>query len=407
MPELSGRRDFDWALSLLSLLGALGCSWLLLAEGSAEAPASTTPAVASLSSSRAEVRRRSTGTLAWNELGVGTAVYELDSVFVPPGSGASLTFDDGSHLDVSENSLVVIERPAANEATQVQLVRGSASGVSGKRGMELRGGDWLTTLPANAGAKVDLQPGQQPHVEVFAGTALVKTRSETRALEENQAADLGTDGALVTTRFAVTLTSPARGARHYFQKTPAPIVLAWRQDEEKALTVELSLDRQVVLSAPALGGTLTYQPEKAGTFWWRITGADGQPRSELRRLEVLEDRAPIGSSPGSDEQIDTAARSISFAWSEVQGAPAYRLEISRLEDFSALVFSAQAGSNRLTVRDALPEGPYHWRVRTLDAERGESPFSEPRTFILIDRPLPDAPELIDSALEVTGGKKQR
>ncbi len=411
-PRPSGRRDLDWALSLVSLAGALFCTWLLSANHAATSFSSELPPVAKLSLSKAEVRRRPIGTLGWNELDVGAPVYEADSIFVPPGSAASLTFEDGSQLDVEENSLVVIERPARGDGpqTQVQLVRGRASGVSGTKGMELRAGDFATALPANAGATIDVQPGKNAQVEVFAGTAMVKTRSGAHPLDENHAAKIAPNGALETAQLAVTLTSPSRGARHYFQQKLPSIALSWKPADEQSLVVELALDRgfnQVVFSAQGLAGTQRFEPRQAGTFWWRVVGGDGGPRSEIRTLEVLEDLPPTPSSPGNDEQIDTATRTISFAWSAVQNAPGYRVELSKQEDFSSLAFWAEPAPNRLIIREPLPEGRYHWRVRTLDPERGESPFSQARSFILIDRPLPDAPELIDSALEVTGGKKKR
>ena len=242
------------------------------------------------------------------------------------------------------------------------------------------------------------------------GSARLRTGSGAHQLEANQTGAIGSGGTVTTTNVNVALTAPGRGAKRYFHQAPGPIVLGWAAAETDPVAVEVAHDRafgEVIESTPATGGTRTFQPALAGTFWWRVVDASGIPRSETRKFDLIEDLAPIPSSPIRDEQIDTAPRAIPFTWSRVENAPLYRVEISKLDDFSTLAFSAQVASNSLWVRDQFPEGQYHWRVRTVQAERGESPFSEPRSFILIDKPLPAAPELIDSALEVMGGKKRQ
>ena len=405
-------RDFDWLLALASLGGALACAWLLVADRSVPPrPQRELPEVATLSLARAEVRRRAVGTLGWSDLELSARVHDLDSVFVPPGSAAGLTFDDGSRLELDENSLALIQRQAQSPGTQtqVELLRGSASGTSGPGGIELRGGGLVAQLPREAGATVSVTPGAPGRIEVFAGTAQVKTRSGTQRLEQQQSGSVGADGELATATFAVPLRSPARATRTYFQQAPGPIELAFSASGGEALAVQVAGDaafRTLLAAGPAPDGVYVFTPKKQGVYWWRVVGPGTVPMSEARRLEVIEDLPPILTSPGPDEQLATAARAIPLAWARAGDAPLYEVEISADDKFARLAFSAQVASNHLWVSEPLPEGRYHWRVRTAQAERGESPWSASRSFILIDRPLPDVPELIDSELEVTGAKKR-
>ena len=66
-----------------------------------------------------------------------------------------------------------------------------------------------------------------------------------------------------------------------------------------------------------------------------------------------------------------------------------------------MVFDDVVSSTKLWFRRLLEEGPYHWRVR---ADHPEAPYSDVRMFHLIEKPLPDAPELIDSEIEIVPRK---
>jgi hypothetical protein len=78
----------------------------------------------------------------------------------------------------------------------------------------------------------------------------------------------------------------------------------------------------------------------------------------------------------------------------------YELEVSDGPGFDKVVFRRSIDGTELRTDLDLPEGRYHWRVRSFSSERGESPWGHPRSFRLLRKPLPDAPELLDPQLEV-------
>jgi hypothetical protein len=79
------------------------------------------------------------------------------------------------------------------------------------------------------------------------------------------------------------------------------------------------------------------------------------------------------------------------------------VELSTDPAFGTIVFSADAEGPGLWAALQLAEGVYYWRVRASAAERGPAPFSRPSPFRLIHRPLPEAPQLFDSSIEVVHG----
>ena len=70
-------------------------------------------------------------------------------------------------------------------------------------------------------------------------------------------------------------------------------------------------------------------------------------------------------------------------WLKVDNAVSYRVVISNSKTFTVKL-------QKVTVSDleylatALPDGKYYWRVRALDASGGKGPWSEIRSFTILD-----------------------
>lgn len=408
-------RDLDWLLSLVSIAGACASAFLLSRPTvTAEDDA---PAVAALSFAHREVRRRASRTLVWEELSTGAVVHDRDTVFVPPGAEAQVTFLDGTLLEVDENSLVVIEAPrrVQGASPRVALKKGSLSGTTSTGGVEIESGQGVTSLAQNTEARVELssrcekgQPGcsDGARIDVFSGSATVATSKGREQLSPERSAALGEDGRLALTQpLVVELLLPARNTRLFFTGAPSPVDLRWSTRELPAdATLEVARDRAfgfIVHSGPAREGYVALQRKEAGVYWWRIVGADGAPVSEARRFTLVEDLPPRLLSPKSQEIVlATAEKPVPFHWSLVKSAAQYRLEVAASEDFSTPLQVATAETHQLRLPVELPEGIYFWRVRAENPMQGASTFSRPTAFRLIHKALPEAPVPVGSEIEV-------
>lgn len=109
---LQDRRGLDLALALgaLALAGLCG---LLISADLRPPVVSAQRQVGVLTFDSASVRRRLAGSLVWEELRSGEALYERDSIFVQPRGTATLALADGARLELDGSTLVVLERPLA------------------------------------------------------------------------------------------------------------------------------------------------------------------------------------------------------------------------------------------------------------------------------------------------------
>jgi hypothetical protein len=398
-------RDKDWVLSLVALAGALGSGVLLISEPAARPLNLDGRPIAEVTFSSSSLRRRPAQTLVWEDLARGASVNDADILFVPPGGEARIRFTDGSVLELDESSLVVLAAPEAQRPS-AQLKQGSVSAQAGGGGLLIESAGGQTTLQGEAEGRVEVSPaGAQ--VQVFKGSATVAAAGGKQTLGANQGGGFSASGQWNEQVPApAALESPARNQRLFFREAqPGPLSFQWKGARE-GLSLQLARDRLfgfVTTQTPVSGNGHTVAQPGPGLHWWRLVDERGVPVSEARRFTLIADVPPEPVAPRANSVLwATESRAGAFRWTEIPNVRHYRVEIASTRDFAHLSLHLDAEGSPLWVRPQLAEGYYWWRVRADEPERGESAFSEPVPFRLIHRPIPEAPELIDSEVEVDG-----
>jgi hypothetical protein len=394
----------DAALSLAGLAGAaLSAVLVLSAPAAGPGVGKEAQVIAQVSFASSDIRRRPARSLSWDDISHGAEVREQDSIFVPPGAGAQITFVNGSRLELDENSLVVLEAPPL-AAPRVGLKKGGLSGATRGQGIEIESANGKTSLASNTEARVDLRE-TGPRVEVFAGQAKVVASGGVQTVAANQVGAVAAGGKFdAVLSYRVTLKLPERNQHVFYRGAPTPVALSWAGEVPEGALLEVARDRGfgfVVHSVPAVSSDERFAPTEPGIYWWRIADGSGSALSEARRLTVIEDVPPVTLAPRPREVVWQAdGRPLSFAWAQVTGAGAYRLELAADAQFQTVLAFATVSEARATLDHRLDEGTYYWRVRVDDAEHSEASFSRTAMFRLIHKALPSAPELMNPEIEV-------
>lgn len=387
-----GLRDADALLIAGSTVGLLAVAVLLFTDGvrGPRLPRGGTPTVARLARAEPGVLRRPPGTLIWDAVHAGEPLAAGDSLYVPPSVSASVSFEGGASLEIEERSLVVIEPPAAEPgATRVTLAKGSLSGSAPAGRVSIRTPGGLALLEPGTEARIDARRASGPRVQVAQGSAQAE------------------NGVVVQAEAGIRLDQPARNQRFWFNQFPASVLMRWDGATAEGMRLEVARDSgfsDLVERAPGTPGAHAFHPVTPGPYFWRLVDQGGHPRSELRRLLVVADRPPRPITPMAAEIVlAPPGVQVPFWWTAVDGTSGYRLELSDQPSFARIAFSADAEGPGLWTALQLPEGVYYWRVRASAAERGGAPVSHATPFRLIHRPLPEAPQLFDSSIEVVHG----
>ncbi|MBN1894096.1 FecR domain-containing protein, partial [bacterium] len=101
--------------------------------------------------------------------------------------------------------------------------------------------------------------------------------------------------------------------------------------------------------------------------------------------KLLESPGPVHPSEG----LILPENRIAFRWEPVEKAAAYLIQVSRDRNFSRIEKILRVGNVQAADWEAYENGEYFWRIRAVDAEKLQGPFSETVAFsVRVDRTPP-------------------
>ncbi|MEE8409597.1 MAG: FecR domain-containing protein, partial [Myxococcota bacterium] len=387
----------DLSLAAISLAGLAATGWGIRNEVAPhEAAARDDPPVAVMESVVVAARRRAPSSLVWNSVVAGDPVWQGDGIFVPEGGAAEVAFVDGTRLSLSESTMVIIDAPEAGRDEGPLVVRlraGSVTGEAGSAGMRLSVEGSTADLPAGTAATVGRGAGGKTRVTVHKGGVTVRgARGGTVNVGADQRVRLDKGKVAEAEAFDVRLDAPATSARIYFIGDTATIRFSW-QAEPGRRVLEIAADRgfhHLVKEQAVKGTEADVDGLAPDAYFWRLVANDGRA-SEERSFVLVRDIPPEPIRPARGQVLYLpGGQSTTFTWRAVIGVRRYRVEISATRTFEEVAFTTEVDETKMRVGGDLPEGIYHWRVRSLARERGESPFSPSSPFRLVVEPLPRA-----------------
>jgi len=286
------------------------------AEGPEE---SGEPLIASLSYVRRTVKDKPSSAIAWREARPGTALEDRHAVQTFDHSGATITFSEGSELNLAENSLVVLKSlegfaGAGVRRASLIVLDGQLRGqivVPGEKGMAVE----IVAVTDAARMEVRTAPGQRAEFSVavsengssifsvYSGTAEVTSGSSSRILPENRSVTVSSAGepnALEVLPAAPALRAPPDGAVFSFRSVPPRVRFAWAAEQQPAGVYRFVLARdpgfrRIVHEARLSEPQFTHGNLAAGDYYWRVSVLRGAVEGAMSRtghLKMAEDREP-------------------------------------------------------------------------------------------------------------------
>jgi len=315
------------------------------------------------------VQRRAKDRILWDRLFVESPVYAGDVIRVADLSAATLNMDS-SEIDISENTLIRVQRSLNTEETfQIELSQGN---------MDLRTGNEKITLNI-MGQVISAGPSTVLVAEAAeTGLSMKVSSGKVEIFEEGREApreilagsmiamDAGGTERIIP---AVIIREPRSDARYLKTgSAPVPVGFSWNRinmENSAALRLEIAEDRNFSSIVNAIGnlGDRANTSLNSGVWHWRLSLentvlANGQ-------ITITEAGSLTLISPANNSVIryQTDPQPLRFQWSEISEASYYTLEASDNPGFSNPKIRIQTAATSFVYTENLGSGNWYWRVR--------------------------------------------
>ncbi|GBF49963.1 hypothetical protein LPTSP4_14840 [Leptospira ryugenii] len=312
------------------------------------------------------VQRKYASHVVWEDLEKDFPLRNRDSIRTTSEADAEITLNDGTKINLSENSMILLN--LEDEKTDIDFAYGSVSakteGATGSSNLRIKSGD--SSVAVGAGdVKLSKTENKGLDVTVEKGVAeIFSFGGSGQKIGQDQKASLGADnGKLEIKKVELKLVSPADNTRYFSQSNTFPVSFEFSKDTNvQTVTFQIasSSDFKTGLQSKKTNDKQVSLPLKEGTYYWRISA--GNDLSPTRKVTIYQNKSVTLVSPSKEYTLAVPVENayVSFSWTKNDLASNYRLDVSPSPDFNSNLKSSVTKVNYLSME--IPKGKFYWRV---------------------------------------------
>ncbi|TGL90405.1 iron dicitrate transport regulator FecR [Leptospira congkakensis] len=335
----------------------------------------TSPTIGVITFKNKTVLRKYNDAVVWDLIESKTEVKNRDTIRTEGLSDAILTLNDGTKINISENSMILLD--ISDKNININFAYGSFEAaregtVSGDIKMNITAGD-KTVQVASGDVKLD-KTKSELNIKVDQGEAKLTSNGKEETIAKDQIANVTESGVkvgkpvyrLVTPEDRKNLLSESGSEKIQFA------ISGWKPDSAKQTNafIEISLfpDFSKSFIKEKLTTASISKKLNSGSYYWRVSYEDPNTKSkittEVFQFRILSDPGLKILSPKPNEVFTYTTESpvVRFVWNPLDLYSSYTIQIAKETNFSDTVISKQTQNQSLAF-DSLKEGNYFARIQ--------------------------------------------
>jgi len=352
----------DRLIPLITLCMIALFSFMLYADFTGQFTRSRTEAIGVLTYEKRTAQRRYAEEVVWESIDRNETVYNCDYLRTMADSGAIVRLNDGTDIEIDENTLVLVCR--TKQGVDIDLDRGSIAARRKPAGSAMKIATRFAEVDVKSAAvDVGISKGVM-NLAVSSGSADVTAGGKRETV--NSGYDVSVTGDTIT-KEALFARQLEPGINRYFVTTGEEyrVAFSWETDTAREVTVQVAKDAAFA----ALAGTVTVDSTRAamdlpaGAYYWRLADAAGK-KGPARVFTIVSDRPAVPLSPRQAEEIAAGMKNpfVQFVWQPSGAATSYMIEISGDPAFKTITRTLKSDTASIAT-DELAPGSYYWRIR--------------------------------------------
>lgn len=325
--------------------------------------------VATITFKYRSAQRRILERVLWDRLKQESPIYNYDTIRTAELSEATLHFNDGTSVDLTENTMIQVV--VKDSSPSISLETGSIV-ASVEAGGSLGLSHGSSALRLSPGAVAAARAGSDANAlgfRVLEGSAVTASG---RQFGPGAQADLDASG--VQRERGAVLASPRPNARflhHGEGDFPVAFRLA-EADDDTEYSLVLSQNRSFEgTKAERLSASKPFNamvPE--GIWYWKLLDGDDVSDEGQFRVFSAPDPTPIAPAEGYVYSFRARKPAIRFLWTSNPYASYWRLTVADNPGLNAPAIDQQC-QNPSSIVSSLAEGKWYWRVTPWYPQNGE------------------------------------
>lgn len=363
-----------------------------------------------------DVRRKGVESFLWRPVVNSQTLYQKDSLFTGDSSEATIQLNDGSTIQLKENTLITLNFDQGQ--LELDLKFGDLSTqMAQKSQLQIKSGTEKFQIDSSTKSKVEIKKprSQKIKLNLVEGAADVKNKKQTITLTQNSPVQVKATQIKVvaTTKPEVKLETLDK-SKFSLKDEKQGFILKWSSVgvDEHRLVISATSDFAVPLvETDTTKNELVVKvdPTIANQFFWKVIGLDDSKKpvasSPVQTFGLFFNDRPVIVTPAQLAQFEfeffqsekNRFGHSDLSWTAKQKYKIYEWQISSEASFSQVDFRGTTASLQIK-SPALQNKTYFLRVRGISENQESSLWSATQTFSLLFKdkkiePL-KAPELL-------------
>lgn len=334
--------------------------------------------IATIEFKRKIAQRKYSDRVVWERLQQDSPLYDSDTIRTADGAAATVTFKDGTVLELHENTMLQVaysEDGGLKISVNDGNVEVDTTAGTQKKAVSLSMENG-STVSLESGSKVSAASNSQSGDNSFkltVGNAKVTSSDGKQAQTITSGETVKIEASGEIKKEPLTVTSISSDAKYllFNNEKSAEVKLQWNASEayEKSrIIIETSGDKnfeKIRSNQIAKDKNYISLQASSGKTYWRVYPEDAIEQAATGRITVenvkkIEAVSPVNNSV-FEYRADTQLPKLNFSWEGNDYAEYYRLEVSKTADFEKPLISEDLTTTKLNV-NKLEEGVYYWRV---------------------------------------------
>ena len=362
----------EFLFAVLCLCVFAGSLYMFWKELNSTSSRSDKDSVAVIEFKRRLAQRKFSDRVVWERLQQKSTLYNADTIRTADDSDATIYFNDGTTLDIHENTMLQIFY--SDGGVNINISGGNVdvdTTDSGKKVSVSLGDGSVVHLDTGSRLTANAADDGSANFQLKDGNALIQTKNgEQASIVQGEGIELSEDGGLKHHSISVTSIKRDEKLITYDEET-IPVVIKWNVADDyknEKIILETSYSQKfdkIEQSFERTGADSVTVDSSKGKLYWRVYPAKEKEDPVRGRISVASLSPVVPVSPA--QKAVFAYRNeydlprIMFTWTGNEYAVNYKIEISPDSNFSSFAVQDVVNEPQYVCK-SLAEGTYFWRV---------------------------------------------